>query len=1176
MIHLHTECGLIVRRLEIHLYSKLVFILAILLFAQLVFAASFNVNNNNPNGMGSLFQAITDLNSTGDAGSVASSNTITIDAGLLNITLTSNLPVIQKGVTINGPVAGQVIDGNTNQFNIFSTFKASLSLTNLTLQNGLAKGGMGSATNNSSGGGGGLGAGGGVFIDANQTLTLNNTTITACKAQGGAGGNGVTNSAGGDGGGGGGASWSRVTAHGVDASGTNGGGDFFGGVSSPGGVSGEAVLAGYGGGDGGVASGTAGTGGGDGAGTAGIVDVGGAGGYCGGGGGGGGSTNAAGGGGGDGGGDSSSSSSGGGGGYGSGGGGALENEISRGGGGGGGFGGGGGGAAYVTNSFSGGGGGGGWGGGGGGNGRNGLANTGSGGSFGGNGGRGLNGGSPGGIPGGGGGGAGIGGGVFVADGATLSFSDAFGSSPVSNISGNSVVAGVGGTGGNGIATDGSTAGADIFLFRGAKVLFSNGRDLSVSFAINADTAATGNNKDAGVIVSATSGAVITFNTAGNDYQGDTIIVSGTLRSIGANLPGANISTPGNLILQSGGTFSLTGGTFPTNTLVNNQSGGIINIAGDFAPPTLSINAGTINVNSGGSLTIPTTFTSTAGTINTIGTGALTVGNALSGILNNAGTTTVTAALTPAANSSNTGTINVNSGGSLTISAGFTGAGGTITTSGTGTLNVDNTLTANTINNAGTMKITGEQTINSTSFISPGIQNYTITDATTYDSLDANCPIDLNDGTVNVTSCYFGPAGTSFSRDIVTGTSIVTNANTVITPPSCSMFGMWSSSLTGNIIKISYIRESMFVTPPGVSSEIAGVLEQMSNIANPNSGQTALLNIVNSVTTQDLYDYLLENLQANTTISNVTTTMQNIGFNKIESRLTNNGSSNNLQYSSGIATGDITQNITMWVSGFGSLSKQQPKGEGLGYRAKISGGMLGVDVTAKNNDVYGAALGLSNANVYVIVNSMNITRILGYNFMLYGANVLPRNYFAEWIVSGVINKNYGVRVFGVNGTDLSTDASYRSALGGAKVNFGEKYYVNKNLDLSPIVSAQYVLVNQPSYDEYNSVAALHIENKLNQSILTLGAGARLNLNKNDELSAMLTYDAISPQQVTTANFIVGSDTFIATSSTARLALNLGANCGFNIYKNLDVRFSYNYQVRSGYYDNFGEIRLRYLF
>lgn len=246
-------------------------------------------------------------------------------------------------------------------------------------------------------------------------------------------------------------------------------------------------------------------------------------------------------------------------------------------------------------------------------------------------------------------------------------------------------------------------------------------------------------------------------------------------------------------------------------------------------------------------------------------------------------------------------------------------------------------------------------------------------------------------------------------------------------------------------------------------------------------------------------------------------------------------------------------------------------------------MLGFDTRTVNNNVYGIAFGVSNANLYALVNTTNKTRILGYNLMLYGANNFKNNWFAEWIASGVINKNYGIRVFGINGTDLSTQASYRGALGGARMSVGQRVQLNSIFDLSQVFTMQYVLVHQSSYDETGSVAALHVSTRNNSSIFTVGTGFRLGifndlpwLMGSRELRAMFTYDAITPQQTTTATFIVGSNNFDMTSSPERFAVRLGADCGFELSQHFNIQLSYDYELRSGYYNNFGEVKLRYVF
>lgn len=494
------------------------------------------------------------------------------------------------------------------------------------------------------------------------------------------------------------------------------------------------------------------------------------------------------------------------------------------------------------------------------------------------------------------------------------------------------------------------------------------------------------------------------------------------------------------------------------------------------------------------------------------------------------------------------------------------------------------------NGSSVLNVSGNRQIFGANLTNLGTINFTITNNTTYDSLIVDSDIDISDSVVQIDSSFSGPAGSSYDWDILTSnTNLITNGGTIINIPTSTAFEIWSENIINNtILRLSYINNSTpiptpsLIPEPGVDAAIADVLAVMkANITN--SGQAELIAAVDTVTTQDLYNYLLNNMQPNTNNSSSSTTlaMQNIGFGKVETRIASNGSSK--KQTAGISTGDITHNTAMWLSGLGSLAKQQAHDDNQGYRAKVLGGMLGIDRKTNNDDIYGIAFGISNANVYGISNSTFNTRILAYNLMLYGANNFKRDLFAEWIASGVINKNYGTRVFGVNGIDLSTNASYHGALGGVRINFGKKFEFDEIFNISQVNRIQYVLVHQPSYNEGGSVAALHVATKENQSILTLGTGFRIDTANNNswesgnrELRAMVTYDAISPDQATTANFVVGSNSFIMTSSPARWALKLGADYGVALYKKLILQLSYDYEARSGYYDNFGEVKLRYIF
>jgi len=355
-------------------------------------------DNGDVNALGSLSWAIAQANKGGN-------QTIAFDPDAFvgkdpKLTMTGTnvqTPRVSSSVTIDGSdVPNLTIDGS-NQREIFfirpdnpdGGNRINVTISNLNLVNGRAKGGDGGHGLDSSGAeasGGGMGAGGAVFAGKGSNVAIENVNFTGNRAQGGdAGTHGIANC---------------CTPTGTGGGGLNGG-------------NGEANTDGHGGGGGGFGAGANGSnhrGGGPNGGTQG----GNGGDYSGGGGG--------------------NNGSGGGGGFGGGGGGgdALSGAT----GGDGGFGGGGGGGSGVSSGGGAGpttqrGGNGGFGGGGGG----GLTPTGGtaiGGYGGGNGGSNN-----------GGGGAGFGGAVFVEDGSSITYKGE------GTMSGGSVSGG-NGSGGNGL------------------------------------------------------------------------------------------------------------------------------------------------------------------------------------------------------------------------------------------------------------------------------------------------------------------------------------------------------------------------------------------------------------------------------------------------------------------------------------------------------------------------------------------------------------------------------------------------------------------------------------------------------------------------------------------------------------------------------------------------------
>src|SRR5580658_189725 len=233
-------------------------------------SGSFEIDFGNP-----------DLSLGNDSGQsfIVDGTTVADPPDLLAINLNSGV-----SLTVNGE--GDALDGQ-NKYRGLLVYAGDVSIENLTIENALAAGGEGGG-----GGGGGAGLGGGLFVAAGASVTLDNVIFNRDTAAGGTGGTGLYGGGGGMGGAGGSGTLAGGGGVGVGATGGNadsagGKGIVFnarsggnGGILNNGGVvSGGA----WGGGGGGGVSPSSGYGGGGGVGGHAAYDYGG-GGFGGGGG----------------------------------------------------------------------------------------------------------------------------------------------------------------------------------------------------------------------------------------------------------------------------------------------------------------------------------------------------------------------------------------------------------------------------------------------------------------------------------------------------------------------------------------------------------------------------------------------------------------------------------------------------------------------------------------------------------------------------------------------------------------------------------------------------------------------------------------------------------------------------------------------------------------------------
>jgi uncharacterized protein with beta-barrel porin domain len=660
----------------------------------------------------------------------------------------------------------------------------------------------------------------------------------------------------------------------------------------------------------------------------------------------------------------------------------------------------------------------------------------------------------------------------------------------------------------------------------------------------------------------------------------------------------------NLTVDSGANARLNSVVLGSGIL-NNKGSVVLDINSNLRLSSGINNSGEINIL--GTLTLPAAFTNT-GTVNLVGDAATIVGNILFkgtlGIISkdyesnniidgpesisvasdatfripSTTTFTLNTRISGAGNIINNGTLNIARNGKLD----------NINVSGNGTVIVNSDAVVAFVHdlntagqswvNRGTTNVYGNRTITAATYAVPGIQNFTISSPIVYDSITSNAAIDLSGGTVNIISNYKGCHKEIKTWDIITGALVVADSNTTINVPKSTYFHEWRSNITETSLTVEYAHTEFSSETPIQYSDIAAALDHIqSHNSNDN---VALIDGLAACGCHEEYLAALDKLQPNLNMQPNHVAVQNATLNKAEMRAA--GLRDATPHIPGIAYGDINSNTAVWLAGFGSVANQKQTNSISGYRATAAGGLLGFDRKCRDGNIYGLALGYSNSNVDGALDTDFNTRIIGYHLLGYGTNDINANNFYEWLATGIVNTNNGSRQININNTNWNVTSSYNTQQAGFRFNLGQ-YIDFDGWRFSQIETARYTLLHQPGYNEVGSPAALHVETQDYSSILTFGVGYRIAWTGYDswaigsrELRALVTYDVITSDNVTTASFIAGGNDFTISNDASRLALQLGADYAFTFYDKLQLQLSYDLELRNQYSDNSVEIRFRYLF
>ncbi len=647
------------------------------------------------------------------------------------------------------------------------------------------------------------------------------------------------------------------------------------------------------------------------------------------------------------------------------------------------------------------------------------------------------------------------------------------------------------------------------------------------------------------IITNAGSIAVTGNSTSIDVYGivattvNAITNAGSIVLSGATSTGAGISATGVPVINNPGT--ITGGNFNGIQINSNATTAIItNTNGSI---TSFNNA--IYVATGGSATINLNGGSITGTITGQSAGLYSIN------FGGPSKTTVNGAISNA--------------NQVTVAAGSTAA------------LLGDVVSATGFTNSGTTVISGTRMLTATTITSTGALNFSITGATTSDNLTCSSALNLTSTTINVVS-NFAPSinapnqWTILSAPTLTGPAAATHL-------PFSPADMWSASMVSNTLVISAQPQS-FTTfaAPRVNTGVAQALDAMrANITN--AAQSAFLALINSVPSVSAYNAVLRSLIPNQNFSAQAIKLQNTIFNRAETRI---AAVRDKTVHTGINAGDLNNRVSMWLAPFGSLAKQNTLDANLGFRARSLGLLIGIDATSFEDSLVGVAYGMSRSKVTEFSNKNFITYSVTRHGMIYGATNITGKTFCEWLLTGAVNHNNGNRRVLINGVNLNVTSNFSSYQAGGKFTLGVNNNIWQTARFAPVASVQYAYVHQPRYQESGSVAALSVQQN-NSKILTIGAGARLSLTREDwwsasarEIRAVVTYDALAARQNMLASFLVGGNEFLLADNPERIALKLGVDFGFELSKHLVVQFSYDYELRRAYYDHAGLLKFKLVF